>query len=257
MRADVQLLADRLWVAETIGRACPPLTIDHPELTLDQAYAISQRNAMRRQADGRRVAGYKAGLTSEAARVMFGADEPSVGVIFDEMVVRGGEVSRNRFIQPRVELEIVIITSDRLGPGQVSADDVLRSGARVATGIEIVDSRIADWQLSLVDTVAGNGSSGAVVVGATSVPIDALRPDVEGDLVVNGEVVGRGNGTAAFGSALAAAAWLAAAVSRLGSPIEPGHVLFTGTLVPPVPVRIGDLVVADLVGVGSTSVRFT
>lgn len=256
--ADVRdALADRLHAAAASRRPCEPLSIDHPELTLDDAYAISRTNLRRRLDAGRRLVGFKAGLTADAVRAAVGAAEPDVGALLDDMVeADGAEIAFDRFIQPAVEIELAFVLGAPLPAGPTTADDVLGAVAYVVPAIEIVDSRIVDWKVALVDAVADNASAAGAVLGTQRSAPGSFDPRlVGGVLSINGNVAATGCGAAVLGSPVRSAAWLANGVSRLDSPLEPGHVLLTGSFTSFTPVRPGDVVTAEFDGLGSVSVR--
>lgn len=154
-----------LWAAQRDRTPITPVTKRYPELGVTDAYAIQQVNLRRRLAGGARLIGRKIGLTSAPMQHLLGVDEPDFGFILDDMVVTNGVATATHFCAPRVEPEVVFLLGHSLhGPG-VTAADVYEATAAVAVALEIVDSRIADWKLTLTDTVADNASSGAVILG--------------------------------------------------------------------------------------------
>jgi 2-keto-4-pentenoate hydratase len=167
--------ADLLHIAQAASAPIAPLTERYPGLDVADAYAIQQINLTRRLNGGRSLVGHKIGLTSEPMQMLLGVDEPDFGYILDDMVLRDGSaVSAARFCAPRVEPEVAFLLHRPLrGPG-VTVDEVHAATEAVAVALEIVDSRIADWKLTLADTVADNASSGAVVIGDW-VPWDGLN----------------------------------------------------------------------------------
>lgn len=257
-QAEIAALAERLRAASELRTPIPPLSHGAPGLDVASAYAIQLANVRERIAAGAVVRGHKVGLTSRAMQEMLGVHEPDYGHILDAMLIPdGASVSIRRFLQPRVEVEIAFLLARALpGPG-VTAADVLAASAAVAPAIEVIDSRIADWKITLVDTIADNASSAGVVVGAW-VPVDRAPPlpAVAAALVRSGEVVARGDGAAVLGDPAAAVAWLANALAPLGSRLEAGHVVMPGSCTKAVEVRAGDLVEARFDGLGSASVGF-
>ena len=159
-------LADQLWQADQTAVPIPPLTDQHPDLSIEDAYAIQSVNIDRRIQNGERICGRKIGLTSQPMQELLGVDEPDYGVLLDGMFVEDGdEIDLGRLVQPRVEAEMAFIMErDLEGPGANTAS-ALRAIAGVLPAVEIVDSRVADWKIKLVDTVADNASSGLIVMG--------------------------------------------------------------------------------------------
>jgi 2-keto-4-pentenoate hydratase len=177
-----------------------PLTECYPGLAVADAYAIQQVNLSRRLRDGRTQVGHKIGLTSEPMQTLLGVSEPDFGYILDDLVLSNGAAApAARFCAPRVEPEVAFLLGAPLrGPG-VTVDDVHAATEAVAVALEIVDSRIAEWKLTLPDTVADNASSGAVVLGDW-VPYDGLDlVNARASLWLNGTEIDSGTGSAVMG----------------------------------------------------------
>ena len=170
-REVVTELADALWRAEVDRAPIPPITEDRPHLTVEDAYAIQTVNVERRVAAGAVIRGRKVGLTSEPMQRLLGVNEPDFGVLLDDMFTEDGdEIALKKMLQPRVEAEMAFVMErDLAGPGVTVADALIAIGG-VLPSIEIVDSRIADWRIKLVDTVADNASCGRLVLGGTLTP---------------------------------------------------------------------------------------
>ena len=251
-----QRVADTLQAAYAGPPVAPP-TSTFPDLTLDEAYAAQLLQIERRLASGRRVVGHKIGLTSAAMQELLGVDQPDYGHLLDDMVV-ADSLSIDRFLQPRIEPEIgFVLGRDLQGPG---VDEVAAAAAVEAAfpALEIVDSRIADWQIGLLDTIADNASSGAVVLGPERVALrDLDLPSVSVTMRRNGQDVGTGTGAAVMGNPLRALAWLANTLGARGIRLEAGHIILAGAMCAMVPVAAGDQVTAEFPGFGAVSVRFT
>ncbi|MEW6523008.1 MAG: fumarylacetoacetate hydrolase family protein [Bacillota bacterium] len=254
----VRELASRLQVAWITGQVLPPLTVTHPELTVDHAYAIQRELVRLLAGDQCRVIGRKVGLTSLAMQRMLNVYEPDFGSLLDSMVVPcGGHLSAGELIQPRVEAEIAfVLARDLRGPG-VGTRDVLLATAGVMASLEIIDSRIADWKIKLVDTVADNGSSARVVLG------DALFSPTGRDLrlvgmilEVDGQVQQTASGAAALGHPAAAVAWLANKLAEFGEHLKAGDVILSGALGSALPAKPGSTYRATFDGWGSVEVSF-
>jgi 2-keto-4-pentenoate hydratase len=161
--ATVMELADELWDADRKAAPIQPLTARYPDLVIEDAYAIQSHNIERRIGMGAHVIGRKVGLTSKPMQQLLGVDEPDYGVLLDDMVVEDGDIiALSSLVQPRVEAEMAFLMErDLTGPGVTTAK-ALAAIAGVLPAIEVVDSRVADWKIKLVDTVADNALLGAV-----------------------------------------------------------------------------------------------
>lgn len=251
-------LADELYLALRDGRTVPPLVDRHPHLTIDDAYAISLGTLARRKSDGERVIGKKIGVTAKAVQDMLGVHQPDFGFLTDRMFVQGDvDIAGNGLIQPRAEAEIGFILKDRLmGPG-VTAMQVIRATESIVPCFEIVDSRIQDWKIAIVDTVADNASCGVYVLGdARADPRDHDMPNLRVTVKKNGAPLSEGYGHAVQGSPAEAVAWLANTLGSYGVALEAGDVILSGSLVPLEPARAGDVFEMELHGVGSCTARF-
>ncbi|MCW6530973.1 fumarylacetoacetate hydrolase family protein [Sphingomonas sp. MMSM20] len=257
--ADVSALGAELFAALRGRNTVAPLIARNPELTIDDAYQISLDFLARRRAEGERVVGKKIGVTSKAVQDMLGVHQPDFGFLTDRMDVPDGviDVNAHGLIQPRAEAEIAFILSAPLtGPGVTDAD-VLAATAAIAPCFEIVDSRIDDWKIGIVDTVADNASCGVYVVGEARVdPRSVDLPGLKVTVTKNGAPLSEGYGSAVQGSPLTAVAWLANTLGRYGVTLDAGDVILSGSLVPLEPARIGDVFVMNLEGVGSCTARF-
>ncbi len=251
-------LAEELYQALRDKRTVPPLMARYPELTIDDAYAISLGALERRKADGEKVIGKKIGVTSKAVQDMLGVHQPDFGFLTDRMYIEGDiDVAANGLIAPRAEAEIGFILKDSLkGPG-VTADDVIAATDSIVPCFEIVDSRIQDWKIGIVDTVADNASCGVYVLGEARVnPRDHDLPNLHVTVTKNGAPLSEGYGHAVQGSPAQAVAWLANTLGAYGVTLEAGDVILSGSLVPLEPAAPGDVFEMQLHGVGSCTARF-
>jgi len=254
----ITTLGDELFAALKGCHVVDPLTTRHPEITIENAYAIQQRLNARRVQAGETVIGKKIGVTSRAVMNMLGVYQPDFGLLTDRMVYNEGEaIPANTLIQPKAEGEIAfILKRDLQGPG-IGAADVLAATEGVMACFEIVDSRIRDWKIKIQDTVADNASCGVFVLGDRVV--DPRRVDLNTCGMVlekNGEIVGTGAGAAALGAPANAVAWLANTMGRLGMTLRAGEVILSGSLAAMVPVKSGDSLRVTIGGIGGCSVRF-
>ncbi|MDP2345793.1 MAG: fumarylacetoacetate hydrolase family protein [Deltaproteobacteria bacterium] len=253
----LQEVADALFVAEQHCQA-----IDKPSdgqaLSIDDAYAIQQINVQRRVAKGSRLVGRKIGITSKAVMEWLKVTEPDFGALLDDMIVDdGGTCLRSSLLQARVEGEIAFVLEKDLDLPRCTAVDVVGATAWIATSIEIIDSRVKDWKLTLQDTVADNASSARFVLSSTKTKLrDLDLPLVGCALRKNGRVASSGAGAACLGNPVNAVVWLARTLALRGTPLRAGDVVLSGALCPVVPVEAGDVVDVDVRGVGRCSVRF-
>jgi 2-keto-4-pentenoate hydratase len=237
----------------------PPLTDDYPDLSVADAYAIQVALVAAWTSAGALVKGHKVGLTSAVMQRQLGVDQPDSGVLLDTMFLAEGAGAKfGRFLQPRVEPEIAFVLGRPLrGPG-VTVAEALAAVDYVLPALEIIDSRIADWQITLADTVADNASSGAVVLGSRPVRADSLDLSLVGCLPRrNGQLEGTGAGGAVLGSPVNALVWLANTLGARGAGLEAGHVILPGSVCAAIPLGAGDTVSATFDRLGSVSVTFS
>ena len=251
-------LAGELYAALRERRVVAPLIERHPDLTIDDAYAISLGFLARRRADGERVVGKKIGVTSKAVQDMLGVHQPDFGFLTDWMQTGDViDVDAKALIAPRAEAEIAFVLKDSLaGPG-VTAGDVIAATDYIAPCFEIVDSRIRDWKIGIVDTVADNASCGVFVLGeAKADPRDHDLPALHVTVTKNGAALSEGYGHAVQGDPAQAVAWLANTLGTYGVTLDAGDVILSGSLVPLEPAAKGDVFAMTLHGVGTCTARF-
>jgi len=248
----------RLRVAAAGGRPCAPVRDLIGATDVAAAYAIQDRNNRDRVAEGAVVVGRKIGLTSEVVQRQLGVDQPDFGVLFADMeVADGGIAPMSRLLQPKVEAEIAFGLAADLAEGDLDDDQVRAAVAWAAPALEIVDSRVAGWDISFADTVADNASSGLYVIGAPQVDLATIDPvAVEMAMTLNGVEVSVGRGSASLGDPLVALAWLARTARDFGDPLRAGQVILSGALGPMVAVTAGDAVTATISTLGSVAVSF-
>lgn len=260
---DVQALADRLLSAARAGEPVEPLTRVRPGLTAEQAYQVQLAQVRHWVQTGQRILGYKIGLTSSVMQRQLGVHEPDYGHLTSDMFhLESQPIPTGRFVSPRIEPEIAAVLCEPLsGPG-VTAAQAVHAVDYLLPALEIIDSRIRDWQISLADTIADNASSGGVVLGSTPTSLTDLgRAGVSlrslGCVMSKrGEVVGSGASGAALGSPITALVWLANALGRHGITLEAGSIIMTGSVTAAVPVGAGDTVTATFARLGSVTATF-
>jgi 2-keto-4-pentenoate hydratase len=254
---DVEGKARALYDARRSGVAIAPFTDADPTLGIADGYAVQSELVKLVLADGDRIVGYKAGLTSKPMQAMLGVDQPDYGPVLASTVYKDGdELSLSRFIQPKIEAEIVLFLGEELrGPG-VTAEDARRAVHAAAAAMEIVDSRFVDWRIKLADTVADMASNGAVAISGTVVPFAGLDVRLIGMVLTrDGALVDTGAGAAALGNPLDVVAWLANTLATDGIALEPGHAIMTGALHAAVPMAPGEEYLAEFDRLGSVRVR--
>ncbi|OPX04668.1 2-keto-4-pentenoate hydratase [Geobacillus proteiniphilus] len=237
-------MAERLWKAEETREGIAPLTTSVPSLTPEEAYQIQLINIRRKVDRGERVVGKKIGLTSKAMQQLLGVNEPDYGHLLDTMEIKAGDrVPWEKLLQPKVEGEIAFILKKTLkGPG-LTYLDVINAVECIVPAIEIVDSRVRDWNIRLPDTIADNASSGLFLLGKEAIPLrDIDLTEIGMALYVNDTLINTGAGAAALGNPLYSAAWLANFLGRFGIPLEAGEIVLSGALSAAVDVRPGDKV---------------
>lgn len=238
---------------QPIGR----ISESHGIAGLDNAYAVAALNTAARIEAGARVIGKKVGLTSKAVQQQLGVDQPDFGVLFDDMEYLDGDaVPMSRLIQPKAEAEIAFVVGRDLTCAHPSYAEFLACLAYALPAIEIVDSAIENWKLTLVDTVADNASCGLYVLGSQPVAIgDFSLGEIGLQMDVNGKTVSVGSGAACLGHPLRAAYWLAQVMGQRGEGLRAGEVILSGALGPMAVVQAGDLVNARIGALGSVSCR--
>jgi len=254
----VSAAADALARAEADRVPIPPLTTSYEGLDVERAYRIQLHNITRRLDAGDVVRGHKVGLSSPAMQQMLGVDEPDYGHLLASMFhPDGGTVPLDRFIQPRVEIEVAFVLGKPLvGPG-ITLEDVYAATDYVVPALEIVDSRIEDWRIAIEDTVADNASSAGLVLGVTPTRLGDLPIDrIPATLRANGEVRERGTSGAVLGNPAIAVAWLANKVAAFGIHLEGGDVVLPGSCTRMIPVADGDVISATFDGLGPVSATF-
>jgi 2-keto-4-pentenoate hydratase len=249
--------ARALYEARRNRRAIEPFTDADPTLGMADGYAVQAELTQLILADGDAIRGYKVGLTSKPMQKMIGVDRPDYGPVLASTVYHSGdEVSLSRFIQPKIEAEIVFVLGTELRGPDVTRADARAAVAGIAASVEIVDSRFADWRIKLADTVADLASNGAVAMSDDLVPLGDLDPRLIGMVLTrNGELVDTGAGAAALGDPLAVVAWLANTLAANGIALEPGHLVMTGALHAAVPMAAGDVFRAEFDRLGEVVVR--
>ncbi|MFD2419551.1 2-keto-4-pentenoate hydratase [Amycolatopsis pigmentata] len=254
----VREAAQRLLLAYDKGEPIAPLIESYPGAGVTDAYRIQQEQVRRWIEGGERVKGHKVGLSSAAMQQQMGVDQPDYGHLLSGMFhLEQQPIGTAGFLQPRIEPEIAFVLGGRLsGPG-VTVADAIRAVDFVLPALEIVDSRIENWRISIVDTIADNASSGGVVLGSRPTTLSSVDLAAASCVLRFGdETVATGTGGAVLGSPINALVWLANTIGPLGVDLEPGHVVLPGSMTRAFDVRPGDTVVADMGELGSVKAVF-
>lgn len=258
MGVDIRALARRLHEAQRGSYEIDPISRNNPGMTLGESYAIQKRIVELRLAEGEKLVGMKIGLTSRAMQKVIGIDVPDYGHLTDRMLLLEGQPCRMaELIQPKVEGELLFFLNQELkGPGCTVAD-VYRAVEYVAPAIEIVDSRIRGWNVTLLDTVADNGSSGKLVIGSGVVPLTAVDMRLTGmTLEKNGQLVNSGTTAEVWGNPAASVAWLANELSQYDIALKAGSIVLSGAVTGAPAAQARDHFQVSFCGMGSVGVRF-
>ena len=255
----VNTIAARLRQAQATRQTIAPVRGEIALNDMATAYAVQQANVDARVAAGERIVGRKIGLTSLAVQKQLGVDQPDFGALFATMAYGDHQpMPLSRLIQPKVEAEIALVLEHDLTHEKHTFADLLRATAYAVAAIEVVDSRIQDWDIRFVDTVADNASSALFVLGSRPVRLsDIDLAACAMTLSRDGEVLSRGNGSACLGNPLNAAVWLADRLVQLGTPLRAGDVVLTGALGPMAAVTQPGTFTAHIEGLGSVRATFT
>jgi len=252
-------VAAALSAAEGDRAPIPPLRETWPAIDVVDAYEIQLINIRRRLAAGATIHGHKVGLSSHAMQEMMGVDEPDYGHLLSDMEVSADRpVSVGRYCMPRVEVEVAFILGESLPGEGCTEDDVLNATAFVAPSIELIDSRIENWNIRIGDTIADNASSAGYILGPERVKPDELDLlTIDARLRCNGEQVAAGRSDAVLGNPVTAVAWLARKVASFGVTLEAGHVILPGSVHRAVDAHAGDQFEAEFDGLGTVRLTFT
>jgi 2-keto-4-pentenoate hydratase len=251
-------LAADLAQAERSREPIAPLTAGYSDIDVVDAYEIQLINVRQRVAEGARVVGHKVGLSSKVMQQMMGVDEPDYGHLLDEMqVFEDVSVKAGKYLFPRVEVEVGFILSDDLPGAECTEEDVLAATEALVPSIELIDTRIKDWQIKICDTIADNASSAGFVLGKARVsPADIDVKAIDAKLTRNGEVVAEGRSDAVLGNPVTAVAWLSRKVESFGVRLKEGDIVLPGSCTFAIDARPGDEFVADFAGLGSVRLSF-
>jgi len=240
------------------------LTLRHPEMGMDDAYEVQNAICRQKLAEGRKVIGWKIGLTSKAMQYALNIDIPDSGILFDDMMFEhGATVPAGRFIQPRIEAEIAFVMKSAIGGENVSRADIIAATECVAPSIEILDTRIervdpeTGKARTVFDTISDNAANAGIVLGNDRHRVDAFDLRWVGALTFrNGEIEETGLGAGVLNDPVESVVWLARRMAQYGQSIEPGQVILSGSFIRPVECPSGTEIQADFGPFGSVDIRF-
>jgi 2-oxo-hept-3-ene-1,7-dioate hydratase len=258
-RAAADLLA-----AENTRDQIGLLTKRHPEMGMDDAYQVQNAIYRAKLEEGRKVIGWKIGLTSKAMQYALNIDIPDSGILFDDMLFENGAtVPAGRFIQPRIEAEIAFIMKDAIGGADVTREDVIAATDYVAPSIEILDTRIqridpeTGKARTVFDTISDNAANAGIVLGPERHAVDAFDLRWVGAITSrNGEVEETGLGAGVLNDPVESVVWLARRMAQYGQSIEPGQIILSGSFIRPVECPSGTDIHADFGPFGSVDAHF-
>lgn len=256
--AKVRELAERLRKAGESRSATLPIRDDIETGDVTTAYAIQEINTRHWLENGRRLVGRKIGLTSKSVQKQLGVDQPDYGMLYADMAVADGEeVPLAKVMQPKVEAEVALVLERDIAQQDVTMAELMLSVAYAVAAIEIVGSRIENWNIKITDTIADNASSGLFVLGNEPKKLDGLDLRLCGMVMERrGDQISLGAGVACLGNPLNAALWLARTMVANGSPLKAGDVLMTGALGPMAAVAPNDVIDVRIAGLGSVRTAF-
>jgi 2-keto-4-pentenoate hydratase len=258
MTKTIDQLAQQLREAAQSGKTCPPLRDIIGLEDLQRAYAIQNQNIQQRVSEGAHIVGCKIGLTSKAVQKQLGVDQPDFGRLLNTMeVLNGDTIPFSELMQPKTEAEIAFVLSKDLDSSNITITDVISAIDYALVSIEIVGSRIENWNIKITDTIADNASASHYVLGHKPVRLENLDLlNCKMQMYKNGELVSEGVGAACLGSPINATLWLAKTMADLGQPLKAGQVILSGALGPMVAAEPGDDIKAVIEGLGEVRVKF-
>jgi 2-keto-4-pentenoate hydratase len=255
----IHTAATQLREARSTGVPCPPVRNLLPDMDLACAYEVQQANTAFWLSQGQRRVGAKTGLTSRTVQQQLRVDQPDFGMLFASMWVADADpIAADAVLQPKVEAEVALVLERDLKIENPTVVDMINAVAYALPAIEIVGSRVANWDINIVDTIADNASSGLFVLGNEPRKLQGLDLRLCGMVMERrGEVISSGAGVACLGHPLNAATWLAKTLYENGSPLLAGDIILTGALGPMISICSGDTVEARISGLGSVRASFS
>jgi 2-oxo-hept-3-ene-1,7-dioate hydratase len=263
-KAEIDKAAGDLYQAEIDRRQIDPVTLTHPDMTMDDAYAIQSEGIVKKVAAGRSIIGYKIGLTSRAMQEAMKINEPDYGVLLDDMVFAdGSDIETARFSDPRVEAELAFVLKDRLEGENVTMFDVLNATDYVVPALELISARShrvhpeTGYTRKIYDTISDNAANAGIIMGGRPIRPNDMDLRWCGALFyVNGVLEETGLAAGVLNHPANGICWVAKRFAPHGIALEPGQVILSGSFIRPVIVKAGDTVHADYGPLGGISCRF-
>ncbi|MGS2723153.1 2-oxo-hept-4-ene-1,7-dioate hydratase [Porticoccus sp. GXU_MW_L64] len=263
-KEQIQQAADELYQAEIDRRPVDPLTLRHPDMDMDDAYSVQSAWVDRKIADGRKVIGYKIGLTSRAMQQAMKIDVPDYGVLLDDMeFADGSDIEAAQFIDPRIEVELAFVLKDRLEGENVSLFDVLNATDYVVPALEIIAARShrvhpeTGYTRNVFDTISDNAANAGIIMGGRPIKPDATDLRWCGALCYrNGVLEETGLAAGVLNHPANGIRWIARRFAPHGIALEPGQILLAGSFTRPLVVKAGDTIHADYGSLGGISCQF-
>jgi len=262
---EIQIAAANLYDAEKVGKQIEPLTLTHPEMTLDDAYAVQSAWVNHKiVTDGRKVVGYKIGLTSRAMQRVMKIDTPDYGVLLDDMVFpNNGEIRAGDFLDPQIEVELAFVLKDRLFGEDVSFERVMDATDYVVPAFELIAARSyrvhpeTGYTRTVHDTISDNAANAGIIMGERKIEPSAIDLRWVGAIVKCNDVVEQtGLAAAVLDHPAHGIRWIAKRFAPHGIALEPGQILLSGSFTVPIKVKAGDVVTAEYGSLGDLSVKF-
>ena len=261
---EIETAARTLFEADQRGQQTGLLSIANPDMAMDDAYLVQAALIKLHRANGRRVIGWKIGLTSKAMQAALNIDIPDSGVLLDHMAFENGaHIAADRFIQPRIEAEVAFVMKHTLAGPDVTVEQVLEATDYVTPSLEILDTRILRFDpetgrtRNICDTISDNAANGGVVLGDQKLDPGAIDMRWMGAIVSrDGEVEETGLGAGVLNDPAMGIAWLANRLARYGESLKPGEIVLSGSFIRPIEVRPGDTILADFGPMGTVGCHF-
>lgn len=249
-------IAKKLYEADQNNQPIEQITKTYEGLTVDDAYEIQLLNVQKKLDEGNVITGKKIGLTSLAMQKSLGVDTPDFGFLYNSMEVKDGVIKKDDILQPRMEGELAFILKEDL-KDNATVQDVLDATDYVVPALEIVGSRIKDWKLTIVDTVADNASCGMYLLSDIKIdPKEVDLKEIEMSLYKNDELINQGKGSAVLGDPANAVLWLANSLGKYGVKLNAGDIILAGALTAAIPAVSGDEFTCDYGEFGKLSIKF-
>lgn len=251
----IQSASEQLLEAARTRITCNPVRDIIGDKDLELAYAVQNAVNKVRISEGAKRIGSKIGLTSVAVQKQLGVNQPDYGTLFNTMqIANGGILSVKELMQAKAETEVAFVLGNGLDSTETSMSQLIDAIDYATASIEIVGSRVSNWNIRITDTIADNASASHFVIGNEKASLSALDlVHCSMEMKVNNEVVSTGKGEACLGSPLNAALWLTRTMAQLNQPLQKGDIILSGALGPMAPITVGDEVVASIEGLGSVS----